>query len=203
MDQATINRGLDELAARDAAVASGLARVGYPAPRLAAPGFPGLLSIIAAQQISAAVAQAIRARLAAIEDPMSPHRFVALDDETLRATGLSRPKIAYARGIAEAALDGRLDLARVAELEDEAAIETLVALKGVGRWTAEVYMLFALGRGDVFPGDDLALQEGLRRLNGLEARPDGGTARTLVEHWSPWRGAGALFLWHFYKGAPS
>lgn len=202
MDQATINRGLDTLAARDRDVATGLATVGYPAPRSAAAGFPGLLSIVAAQQISAAVARAIRGRLAAIADPMPPDRFLTLDDETLRATGLSRPKIAYARGIARAALDGRLDPDRIAALEDDAVVETLVALKGVGRWTAEVYMLFSLGRGDVFPGDDLAIQEGLRRLKGLPERPDARAARSLVAHWAPWRGVGALFLWHYYKGAP-
>jgi len=202
MDQGTINRGLDHLASRDRDVAAGLDVVGYPAPRVREQGFPGLLEIIAAQQISAGAAAAIRARLAALAEPMPPDLFLDMDDETLRATGLSRPKIAYARGIARAALDGRLDPGRIAALPDDAVVAALVDLKGVGRWTAEVYMLFALGRRDIFPADDLALQEGLKRLKRLDGRPDGRTARELVSHWAPWRGVGALFLWHYYKGAP-
>jgi len=202
MDQGTINRGLDHLASRDRDVAAGLDVVGYPAPRVREEGFPGLLEIIAAQQISASAAAAIRARLAALADPMPPELFLDLDDETLRSTGLSRPKIAYARGIARAALDGRLDPVRIAALSDDAVVAALVDLKGVGRWTAEVYSLFALGRRDVFPADDLALQEGLKRLKRLGGRPDGRTARELVAPWAPWRGVGALFLWHYYKGAP-
>jgi len=202
MDQGTINRGLDMLASCDRDVAAGLDLVGYPRPRVRAEGFAGLSEIVAAQQISAGAAAAIRERLAALGDPMSPGLFLELDDETLRATGLSRPKIAYLRGIARAELDGRLDPGRIAALEDEAVVAALVDLKGIGRWTAEVYLLFSLGRRDAFPGDDLALQEGLRRLKRLDDRPTGAAAREIVAHWTPWRGVGALFLWHYYKGAP-
>ncbi len=202
MDQETIIRGLDVLASFDSDVAAGLALVGYPKPRVRAEGFPGLLEIIAAQQISASAAASIRARLAALADPMPPGLFLELNDDTLRATGLSRPKIAYARGIAHAALDGRLDPDHIAELEDDAVVTALVDLKGIGRWTAEVYLLFSLGRRDVFPADDLALQEGLRRLKRLADRPAGKATREMVARWAPWRGVGALFLWHYYKGAP-
>ena len=87
-------------------------------------------------------------------------------------------------------------------MTDDEVIETLVGLKGIGRWSAEIYMLFSLGRSDIFPADDLAIQEALRRLKMLDERPKPVEARELVEHWSPWRGVGALFLWHYYKGAP-
>jgi len=202
MEQGTINHGLDVLASCDRDVAAGLELAGYPAPRVRAEGFAGLSEIIAAQQISATAAASIRARLAALGDPMSPGLFLELDDDTLRATGLSRPKIAYLRGIARAEQDGRLDPERIAALEDDAVVAALVNLKGIGRWTAEVYLLFSLGRRDVFPADDLALQEGLRRLMRLDDRPTATAARELIAHWTPWRGVGALFLWHYYKGAP-
>jgi len=202
MDADLIRRGLDTLANRDTQVADGLAVVGYPEPRIRAEGFPGLLAIITAQQISASAAAAIRGRLQAIADPMTPEAFLALDDDALRAAGLSRQKVAYARGVAEAVIDGRLKPARIAGLSDDEVIETLAGLKGIGRWSAEIYMLFSLGRSDIFPADDLAIQEALRRLKKLEDRPKPVEARALVEHWAPWRGVGALFLWHYYKGAP-
>ena len=135
-------------------------------------------------------------------DPLTPKNFLAASDETLRAVGLSRRKVEYGRGIAEAMLTGDLDADRLAGCSDDEVIEALTALRGLGRWSAEIYMLSALRRADVWPAEDLAIQEALRRLKGLEERPARAVSEEIVEPWRPWRGVAALFLWHYYKGAP-
>ncbi len=197
-----IRETLDALGKRDPDIAQAIALVGYPEPRNREPGFGALLNIIAAQQVSAASAAAIRARLLAAIDPLTPESFLAASDETLRAVGFSRRKIEYGRGIAEAMRSGLLDPGRLAAATDEEVIATLTALRGLGRWSAEIYMLFALRRADVWPADDLAIQEALRRLKRLEMRPARAASEVIVEAWRPWRGVAALFLWHYYKGAP-
>ncbi|MCR9220028.1 MAG: DNA-3-methyladenine glycosylase 2 family protein [Alphaproteobacteria bacterium] len=202
-DQASLNAALDALAARDADVAAGLAQVGYPAPRVKDHGFQPLIEAVVSQQISKEAAAAINARVLALMDgAATPEALLALDPEALRAAGLSRPKVGYCRGVAEAVLDGRLRLDALPGLPDEEVIAAISALKGFGRWSAEVYAMFALRRPDVFPADDLALQEALRRLKRLDARPTGKAARALVEAWSPYRSAGSVFLWRYYRGAP-
>jgi len=197
-----IQEAMDELAARDADVARALATVGYPAPRVREPGFPALVSIIAGQQVSASAATAIRGRLAEAVSPLTPENFLAAGEEALRAVGLSRRKIEYGRGIAEAMQNGALDTGRLGAMDDEAVVATLTALRGLGRWSAEIYMLFALRRLDVWPAEDLAIQEALRRLKRLDTRPARVASEEIVAHWRPWRGVAALFLWHYYKGAP-
>lgn len=197
-----IRETLDALGKRDPDIAQAIALVGYPEPRNREPGFGALLNIIAAQQVSAASAAAIRARLLAAIDPLTPESFLAASDEMLRAVGFSRRKIEYGRGIAEAMRSGLLDAGRLAAATDEEVIATLTALRGLGRWSAEIYMLFALRRADVWPADDLAIQEALRRLKRLEMRPARAASEVIVEAWRPWRGVAALFLWHYYKGAP-
>ena len=133
---------------------------------------------------------------------MTPENFLAADDETLRAVGLSRRKVEYGRGIAEAMRTGSLDADCLATASDDDVIAALTALRGLGRWSAEIYMLFALRRPDVWPAEDLAIQEALRRLKGLDERPLRKQSEPIVEAWRPWRGVGALFLWHYYKGVP-
>lgn len=197
-----IREALDSLAARDADVARAIDLVGYPEPRTREPGFGALLDIIAGQQVSTFAARAIRGRLLAAVDPLTPENFLAASDETLRAVGLSRRKVEYGRGIAEEMRSGRLDADRLTVADDDDVIAALTALRGLGRWSAEIYMLFALRRPDVWPAEDLAIQEALRRLKGLEARPLRKESEPIVEAWRPWRGVGALFLWHYYKGAP-
>lgn len=197
-----VRDALDSLGERDADVARALALVGYPEPRNREPGFGALIDIIAGQQVSTFAARAIRGRLLAAVDPLSPENFLAASDETLRAVGLSRRKIEYGRGIAEEMRSGRLDAECLAEAKDEEVIEALTALRGLGRWSAEIYMLFALRRPDVWPAEDLAIQEALRRLKGLEERPARAQSEPIVEAWRPWRGVAALFLWHYYKGVP-
>jgi DNA-3-methyladenine glycosylase II len=197
-----VRETLDALGDRDADVARAVAAFGYPEPRNRVPGFGALVDIVAGQQVSTFAARAIRGRLLEAVDPMTPENFLAASDETLRAVGLSRRKIEYGRGIAEAMQTGGLDADRLADASDDDVIAALTALRGLGRWSAEIYMLFALRRADVWPAEDLALQEALRRLKGLDERPLRKQSEPIVEAWRPWRGVGALFLWHYYKGVP-
>ncbi|MGD9508356.1 MAG: DNA-3-methyladenine glycosylase [Geminicoccaceae bacterium] len=193
---------LDALAAIDADLAQALARVGYPAPRRRDPGFATLLRIILAQQVSTASAAAIWRKLeAALGGEVGPERFLTLDDAALRAAGFSAPKAAYARGLCRAIADGSLDPDALALLDQEAAIEALVRLRGFGRWSAEIYLLFALGHADVLPADDLAIQVACQRVKRLDARPSAKALRALSEPWRPYRGAAAVFLWHYYGAA--
>mgnify|MGYP000129388149 CR=1 FL=1 len=202
MDERQIKHDLDRLAEKDGRVAEGLALVGYPPPRIRPHGFETLLRIIVGQQISTHAADAILTRLDAALPEVTPEGFLALGGEELRAVGFSGRKIEYANGIAEAILSGALDIERLAAMNDTEVIKELVKLRGIGVWTAEIYAMFSLGRRDVFPADDIALQEALRRLRGLAERPSGKEARKLVENWAPWRSVGVLFLWAYYRGAP-
>ncbi len=199
---ARLRRGLAALAQRDADVARALARVGEPAPRSRPPGFATLLRIITAQQLSTKAAAAIHGRLeAAMGAAVEPLAYLALDDTRLRGCGLSARKMVYGRALATAIVERRLDLDKLAAAADETVIEALTALPGFGRWSAEIYLLFALDRLDVLPADDLALQVGLQRLKRLPERPPAKALRTMTEGWAPWRGAGAILLWHFYGAA--
>jgi DNA-3-methyladenine glycosylase II len=197
-----VKEALDSLGKRDDDVARAIDLVGYPEPRNRDPGFGALVDIVAGQQVSTFAARAIRGRLIEAVDPLTPENFLAASDETLRAVGLSRRKIEYGRGIAEEIRTGRLDADRLADASDDDVIAALTALRGLGRWSAEIYMLFALRRPDVWPAEDLAIQEALRRLKKLDERPDRKLSEPIVEAWRPWRGVAALFLWHYYKGAP-
>jgi DNA-3-methyladenine glycosylase II len=188
---------LAELARRDADIAKAWARVGDPPPRRRPKGFPALIGSIVGQQVSAASARAIWGRLLAA-GPLTPERFLQLSEAELRAIGFSRQKILYGRGIAEAIASGALNFRRLHRLEDEAAIAELVRLKGIGRWTAEIYLLFGLQRLDIWPADDLGLQVGVQRLKRLESRPGRAALIEIAEPWRPWRGVAARFLWHYY-----
>jgi DNA-3-methyladenine glycosylase II len=193
---------LQALAKRDADIATALALIGPPPSRARPPGFSSLLRAIVAQQVSAASAAALWARLAAAIDPMEPAAVACLEVEVLRKLGLSRPKALYALGLARDILDRRIDLDLLPTLADEEAIAHLIQIKGIGRWSAEVYLLFALGRPDIFPSGDLALAIAMQRLKRLRRRPEPKRLMKLAEPWRPYRGAAAEFLWHFYKSAP-
>jgi len=196
-----LEAAMAELAALDPRMADLWRRAGTPDLRFREPGFATLLRVIVGQQLSVKAAATIWDRLEAACDPLTPAGFRALDDETLRAIGFSRQKTAYGRGLAEALGAGALDLDRVGSAPDEDAIAELVAFKGLGRWTAECYLLFAHGRPDVWPADDLALATATRRLLGHEARPAGKAMRELGEAWRPLRSAAARLLWHAYGRA--
>ncbi len=194
-----IVQAMDALAAREPAFAAGLARVGYPPPRIRTRGYATLIRTILGQQVSVASAAAVYRKLEAlVGDPTDPHTILAASDETLRAAGLSRQKASYARSLAEEVTSGRLVLDALPG-DDEAAIAELVRIKGIGRWSAEIYLLFAEGRPDVWPAGDLAVQIEVGSLLGLPERPSERETRALAEPWRPHRGAAAIFTWHHYN----
>lgn len=202
MTPAFIQDALRELAERDADIAAALREVGYPAPRNRAPGFQTLINIILGQQVSTQSAAAIRARLETAVDPLTPEGFLAAGDDVLRGAGLSGRKVEYGRSLAEAILDGTLETGRLAELDDAQVKQAIIGIRGLGPWTAEIYMLFALGRADVWPAGDLAIQVAVQKLKRMRKRPDRKRLETVARRWRPYRGVAALFLWHYYKGAP-
>ncbi|GAA4217871.1 DNA-3-methyladenine glycosylase [Sphingomonas endophytica] len=197
LSAADLNAGLDALAAREPAFNAALARVGYPAPRIRARGYATLLRTIVGQQVSVKAADAVWRKLEALGDPTDPAVVAALDDDMLRACGFSRQKTGYARSLAEEVTSGRLDLDDL-PADDEAAIAQLVRVKGIGRWSAEVYLLFAEGRPDIWPAGDLAVQIETGRILGHPERPSEKLTRELAEPWRPYRGAAAIFTWHHY-----
>lgn len=190
---------LDALAAIEPAFAAALTRVGYPEPRLRDRGYATLLRTIVGQQVSVAAAQAVWNKLATtLGDLDNPATIAGSDFETLRAAGLSRQKAGYALSLADEVTSGRLDLDNL-PADDEAAIAELVRVKGIGRWSAEIYLLFAEGRPDIWPAGDLAVQIEIGRLLGHPERPTEQQIRTLSDAWRPYRGAAAIFAWHHYK----
>jgi DNA-3-methyladenine glycosylase II len=202
LSQTALIEGIDRLAQLDPDVARALARVGYPAPRQREPGFATLLRIMVAQQLSTRSAAATWGRLEAACGPVvTAQRFLELEEAAFKIIGFSRQKMAYGRSLAEAIAAGVLDLEALATVPEEEAIAAISALRGFGRWSAEIYLLFALGRADIFPADDLGLQVGMQRLKRLEERPKRVVMNALAEPWRPLRGCGAIFLWHVYGAA--
>lgn len=198
-EAAALQQALDALGTLESGFGVALARVGYPEPRVRAPGYETLLRTIVGQQVSVAAAAAVWNRLEALLGPgCDPAALLAQEQDSLRACGLSRQKQGYARSLAELVLSGELNLAHLPE-QDEAAIEQLVRIKGIGRWSAEIYLLFAEGRPDVFPAGDLAVQIELGRLLGMAERPSEKLLRERAEAWRPWRGAAAILAWHHYN----
>lgn len=173
-------------------------RVAGPLPWRTRPrGFPGLLRTLCGQQISNQAAGAIWRRLSALPGALTPGGLLALDDAALCGlAGLSRVKAAHARALAEACAAGRLDFDALAGMEDEAAVAALMRVRGIGRWTAEVHLLFAEGRRDIFPAGDVALANAARHLLGLARRPTPGELAALAKAWSPARSLAARLLWH-------
>lgn len=196
-----LTAGLDAVAAREPAIARALGIAGYPETRIRDRGYATLLRTIVGQQVSVAAAASVWNKLeAALGTGCAPDALIAADFESLRACGLSRQKQGYARSLAELVVSGGLDLDNLPQ-DDEAAIAELVKIKGIGRWSAEIYLLFAEGRPDIWPAGDLAVQAGIGRILGLEARPSEKETRALADPWSPHRGAVAIFTWHTYNNA--
>lgn len=150
------------------------------------------------QQVSSASARAIWARIADAVAPLDAPTLQSVLDRAPETLGLSRQKRAYARGLAEAVAAGTLPLAALPAMSDDDAIAAITALKGFGRWSAAVYLLFALGRRDAWPAEDLALAVAVQRIKGLEARPGRLEMERIAAPWRPWRGGVATFLWHYY-----
>ncbi len=194
-----VRASLDELARRDPRIAAALKHAGYPEPRTSTRGYMTLLRTIVGQQVSIKAAASMWSKLdAALAGDFSPASVLAASDEALRGAGLSRQKMSYARSLAEEVRTGRLDLDNLAGA-DEAAIAELVRVKGIGRWSAEIYLLFAEGRPDIWPAGDLAVQIALGRILGLPEKPGERAMRELAEPWRPHRGALAIFTWHYYR----
>ena len=194
-----LTAGLDAVAASEPAIASALARTGYPEPRIRERGYRTLLRTLVGQQVSIAAAASVWRKLEALlGEDIPPEALLAADFDALRACGLSRQKQGYARSLCELVVSGELDLAGL-PADDEEAIAQLVRIKGIGRWSAEIYLLFAEGRHDIWPAGDLAVQAGIARILGLPERPSEKAARNLAERWRPLRGAVAIFTWHCYN----
>ena len=193
-----IKNGLDALALSDTRIAEQLERVGYPQPRLRERGYKTLLRTIVGQQVSVAAASSMWNKLEAELGPdFTPTCLLQRDFDTLRTCGLSRQKQGYARSLCELVEAGAVNFNQMPD-DDEEAIAQLTQIKGIGRWSAEIYLLFAEGRGDIWPAGDLAVQEGVKRLLKLNERPKEKALREIGEQWSPHRGSMAIFTWHFY-----
>jgi DNA-3-methyladenine glycosylase II len=193
-----LQASLDAIAVIEPRFADAIAATGYPEERIREPGYATLLRTIVGQQVSVAAAASVWNKLEALlGEGCAPDRLIAQDFDSLRACGLSRQKQGYARSLAELVLSGELPLDAL-PADDEEAIAYLTKVKGIGRWSAEIYLLFAEGRADIWPAGDLAVQEGVGRLLKLEARPSEKEIRELAEKWRPHRGAVAIFTWHIY-----
>ena len=188
---------LDKLAAIDADIANALSRFGPPPDRSLPASFETLARSIIGQQISRAAASAIWTRMRD-QDQSSAPIIAAKQPDDLMLFGLSRRKAEYLIGIADEIQSGRLDLAALAEMSSQDVQKRLVEIRGIGAWTADNFRLFALGDMDAWPANDIALQEGMKRLKSLDERPNGKMLEKLGEAWRPYRGAGALMLWHIY-----
>ena len=193
-----LRTALDALSQREPAIAAAIKRAGYPEPRIRARGYATLLRTIVGQQVSTKAAESVWRKLEGIVGTLDdPGNIARASDEQLREAGLSRQKASYARSLAEEVTGGRLDLADLPTDDDE-AVAALVRVKGIGRWSAEVYLLFAEGRPDIWPAGDLAVQIEVGRILGHETRPSEKLTRELAEAWRPHRGAAAIFAWHHY-----
>jgi DNA-3-methyladenine glycosylase II len=197
----SIRKHVEALAEREPAFARVVETHGVPEPRSSKPGAETLLRTIVGQQVSVAAARSMWAKLeGAFGAPPDLKRLHGASDEELRAAGMSRQKSGYIRSLAELVLSGELQLEGLPK-DNEDAIALLTKIKGIGRWSAEIYLLFAEGRADVFPAGDLAVQVELGRLMGLKDKPTEKQLRELAEAWSPYRGAAAVLAWHSYNSA--
>ncbi|MCL4862136.1 MAG: hypothetical protein KJZ93_22165 [Caldilineaceae bacterium] len=201
VDESTLPHALTALAAMDADLAGILALHGPPPLWAREPGFPTLIHIILEQQVSLASARAAFDRLLAVAAPLTPERFLVVDDATLRTIGFSRQKSGYARHLARVILEGKLDVDNMINQDDRIVRTSLLALKGIGPWTADIYLLMALRRPDIWPTGDLALQVAMQRVKRLPQRPTSTQMEELAEPWRPWRAVAARLLWHHYLSA--
>ncbi|WP_169054171.1 DNA-3-methyladenine glycosylase 2 family protein [Nitratireductor sp. XY-223] len=190
--------GLEALVQIDPRLVPVVRKAGAVPLRRQAPGFQGLAEIIVAQMVSKASAAAIWSRLAAEAGGCAPHQIAALSDAQCRRIGLSRAKEQTLRGAAEAVMSGRINPRALCAMPADESIAAMTALKGIGAWTAEVYLLFCAGHGDIFPAGDVALQAAAAHALGIDTRPDQKKLRDIAARWQPWRGVAARLLWAYY-----
>jgi len=202
LDAANLKKAMRHLAKVDPDFARAIKEVGHPELRIVPSGFGGLMRSIVGQQVSVHAARSIWLRLEALLPSMEPAGFLALSDEQLRGVGLSNAKMKYGRALAADIVEGRIDFAALAELDDAAAIAMLTQAKGIGPWTAEIYLMFAHARPDIMPGLDLGLVIAAQHLKKLRTRPDAKGLLKIAEQWRPWRSAAALLLWHYRRNMP-
>jgi DNA-3-methyladenine glycosylase II len=198
LTEETMAHGLSFLSDIDPDLAEILNHLGPPPLRAREPGFPTLVYLILEQQVSLASARATYDRLADRLSPLTPEGFLELDDATLKNNGFSRQKTAYCRHLALSILENRLNLPRLGEMDTPAARSELMKIKGIGPWTADIYLLSALGRPDIWPNGDLALAVSVQKVKNLDSRPTPDELEAISTLWHPWRAVAARILWHDY-----
>ena len=199
LSAAQLTAGIDAVAAMEPGFARAVEVTGYPEPRIRPRGYGTLMRTIVGQQVSVAAAASMWRKFEAhAGEELDPQRVLDADFDTLRACGLSRQKQGYMRSLCELVVTGQLDFDSL-PADDEEAIAQLTLIKGIGRWSAEIYLLFAEGRQDIWPAGDLAVQAGLHKLLDLDARPTEKATREMAEKWRPHCGAAAIFTWHCYN----
>jgi DNA-3-methyladenine glycosylase II len=203
LTDATLRDAVADLTGRDPRLARIAAEYGPPPLWERDPGFPTLLRTILEQQVSLASARAAYEKLLVIASPLTPERFLGLNDSELKSSGFSRQKTRYGRDLAAAIVSGRLDLEGLQALDDQEARAALTRVKGIGKWTADIYLLLALRRPDVWPAGDLALATAVRQAMGLAATPDPVRMEAIGAAWQPWRSVAARLLWHYYLSTRS
>jgi DNA-3-methyladenine glycosylase II len=207
LSRVTLLHGVRYLAERDKDFAKIASTYGPPPLWEREQGFHTLIHIILEQQVSLASAKATYNRLGQAIQPLTPKSFLRLNDNELKQIGFSRQKAAYGRNLAHALIEGSLDLSNMGSFKDEEAKEQLMQVRGIGSWTAEIYLLMALLRPDIWPKGDLALRVAVQRVKGLSRPPTPEELTKMSEQWQPWRAVAARLLWHFYlsegrKGTP-
>ena len=198
----SLAQGVAELSRRDPHLAAVVSRHGAPPLWDRPPGFETLVQIILEQQISLSAGRAAYGRLERLAGAVTPERVARLAESDLRSAGLTRQKSAYIRGLAVAIVAGEFDPDRLTEMDDESARTELIKLKGIGAWTADIYLLMALGRADIWPSGDLALVAAMREVKRLRASPSSDRIGRITRAWSPWRAVAARLLWHHYLSTP-
>jgi DNA-3-methyladenine glycosylase II len=198
LTEETLGHGLFFLCERDPDLAQVLMKLGPPPMWAREPGFPTLIHIVLEQQVSLASAKAAYDRLLVAVSPLTPARFLELDDATLKTIGFSRQKTAYGRNLARAIVSGRLNLTELGTMDDTVVRSELIKIKGIGPWTADIYLLMALRRPDIWPSGDLALAVAAQRVKRLTSRPTPDELDALSTNWKPWRAVAARLLWHYY-----
>jgi DNA-3-methyladenine glycosylase II len=198
LTERTYSLAISTLSARDSTLAAVVSKWGKPPFWTHPPGFSGIVIAILSQQVSLESAQATFTKLENSIGAIDPQRFLSLDDSRLLVIGFSRQKASYVRGIAQEIVAGELDLDDIESMDNDQARNRLMEFRGVGPWTADTYLLFALRRSDAWPSGDLALEKAVHELKGLSSIPSTDEVDRIAENWRPWRGVAARILWHHY-----
>jgi DNA-3-methyladenine glycosylase II len=203
LDTGSIRAALDDLAERHERIARALAQVGYPEERRRDHSFETLVRIVVGQQVSVAAAASINKKLvSALDGQLTARAVLDASDELLRSAGLSRQKVNYIQSLATAQATGTLVLEGLPELADDDAVAVITSIKGFGEWSAHMYLMFSLGRPDIWPVGDLAVREGFKRIQGLEERPSAGKLKPMGEEFRPYRSSLAMLCWRFCTAEP-